>query len=317
MRPGVSIKLGELREIVAAIRRVDLKVADVAALSRRVQYLLHGFVIQTPILEPGTKVYRAVKWDQKYDLTARLGYPPPEKISKFGRANTIGQSLFYCSVGWNAPQFELHLEKGDFFALSRWRVTERLIVNNLGFTDRVFSRLQSDRSSIPQWIRRDQNPQTPSARLLDKFFNEEFTREVPAGEEHLYKMSVAITLPFLHDVAEDEKIEGVRDHRVAGLLYPAIAVLGHGDNLVFKPEIVDRYLAIEQVEYNQVVDRKVDGKYVTYENKHIDFADAFSPAGCIEWKNRCAEWNIVIPPGGAFGLVRKTEGRCIETSVEK
>jgi hypothetical protein len=298
MRPSESRKLGEVRETIAAIRRVDLNTADIAALSRRIQYLLHGFVVQVPIIDPGTKIYRAVKWDQQHSQVGRLSYPPADKITRFGRVNNIRQPVFYCSVGWNAPQFELRLEKGDLFALSRWRVTERLIVNNLGFTDKVFRRLQSDLRSMPQWIRRDQIPQSPVVRLLDRFFNEEFTREVSVGQEHLYKLSAAIARPFLHDVAEDEKVEGVRDNRMAGLLYPAIAALGHGDNLALKPEIVDRYLAIEQVEYNQVVDRKEDGKYTTYENKHIDFANSFGASGEIEWKGRCAQWNIVIPPGG-------------------
>jgi hypothetical protein len=165
-------------------------------------------------------VYRAVKWDKKYSTIGRLGYPPADKIKNFGRVNRAGQSLFYCSVGWNAPLFELRAEVGDHLALSRWQVTERLIVNNIGYTDVVFERLRSDRPSEPNWARRDGSFETPTSRLLQRFFSEEFSKEISPGEEHLYKISNAVAHFLLHEVHEDTRISGVIN-RMAGLVYPA------------------------------------------------------------------------------------------------
>ena len=51
MRPGAARKLSEVRETIAAIRRVELKTGDTTTLSRRIQHLLHDFVVQVPIID--------------------------------------------------------------------------------------------------------------------------------------------------------------------------------------------------------------------------------------------------------------------------
>lgn len=291
-------ELPEVRRRIAALRRIDLTTVDLSFLVERIHLLFHGFAVSVPILEPGQKIFRAVKWDEKHLTVDWLKYPPSDKVTKYGRVNRPEQSMFYGSVGWNAPLFELQLKRGDHIGLSRWRLTERLIVNTVGYTDRVFQRLQSDRNSTPTWERRDQVTQTPVNRALQKFFSAEFARDVPADQEHQYKISVAIAEILLRDMDEDGRIESVSDTRMAGLVYPALAMLGHSDNLVLKPDIVDRYLQLEQVEYMRIDSMDVDGKFVTYHNTHLDFADTFKPDGSIEWKGRPARWHIVIPPGG-------------------
>jgi hypothetical protein len=60
---------------------------------------------------------------------------------------------------------------------------------------------------------------------------------------------------------------------------------------------MDSYLRLEQVEYIRVDSKSVDGKLVTYNNTHMDFANTFT-GDKIEWKGRPAQWNIMIPPGG-------------------
>jgi hypothetical protein len=292
-----SPSLHEVRNQVAALRRINLETVELPFLIERIKPLFHGFVVYTPILEVGQKVYRAVKWDKKYSTVARLSYPPPDKVKTFGRVNRPGQPVFYCSVAWNAPLFELRVEVGDHIALSRWGVTERLIVNNIGYTDAVFERLQSDRPSEPRWARRDGSTETPTSRLLQRFFSEEFAREISSSEEHLYKISNAVAHFLLHDIHEDVRIPGVKTNQMAGLVYPAIAMLGHSDNLAIKTDVVDNYLRLEQVEYLRVESKAVDGKFVTYNNTHLDFANTFA-GDIVEWKERPAQWNIVIPPGG-------------------
>jgi hypothetical protein len=66
-----------------------------------------------------------------------------------------GQSMFYRSVAWNAPLFELRVERGEHIALSRWRVTERLVIERLG----------SDRPSEPAWRPRAGSTDTPANRF--------------------------------------------------------------------------------------------------------------------------------------------------------
>jgi len=317
-----KLALSDVRDRIAALRRVNRKSVELPVLVERFKQLFHNFATTVPFLEPGQKLYRAVRWEKKHSVTSRLSYPPADRVTAFGRVNRPGQPMFYCSVAWNAPLFELRVEPNEHIALSRWRVTERLVINNVGYTDRVFERLRSDRPSEPNWRRRDGSMEGPVNRLLQRFFSEEFAQEVPLGEEHLYKIPNAIAEILLHDVHECDRIEGVTINRMAGLLYPAMAMLGHADNLVLKPDIVDSYLQLEQVEYMRINKKEVDGKFVTYHSTHLDFADRSNADGVIEWKGRPARWNISIPPGGMVRssiengrqIYRDADGRVIEPS---
>jgi hypothetical protein len=218
--------------------------------------------------------------------------------------------MFYGSVGWNAPLFELRLKPGDHVALSRWRTTNRLIVNNIGYTALAFRRLQSDREAKQSWNPRDQIELSPADRLLYSFLSEEFTQDVTDIETYRYKLSTNIAEILFHDLHEDDKIDDVTRNGMTGIVYPAIALLGHADNLVLRPDIVDKYLQVEQVEYVRVDSMDVEGKYVTFHNTHLDFANSFGLNRSVEWKGRPARWNIVIPPGGKV-TASKENGRLV------
>lgn len=308
--PVKGPSLHEVRQRIEAIRRIDLESADPGYLRGRIDSLFHGFVNETPFVNPGQKVYRAVKWAEKPSYVHQLSYPPAERVSKYGRVNRPGQPIFYGSIGWNAPLFELRLKPGDQIALSRWAITSKLVVNNIGFTESAFQRLQSDRNAKQSWRRQDQSGSSPSNRLRENYFGAEFTQDVPDHETHKYKISAIIADILLSDIHDDDKIDDTLSLGMAGLLYPAVALLGHSDNLALKPEIVDKYLRIEQVEYIRIDSTEIDGKYVTFHNTHLDFANSFGSDQSIEWKGRPARWHITIPPGGKV-QVSKENGRAV------
>jgi len=71
-----------------------------------------GYATSVPILSVGQRLYRGVLWDQKPSNIQDISYPPPHVVNfperKQGRANRSNESKFYCSVGRNAPFFELN-----------------------------------------------------------------------------------------------------------------------------------------------------------------------------------------------------------------
>lgn len=292
------------------MRRIDLKSVEPDFLRNRISSLFHGFVSETPLINPGQKVYRAVKWAERPSYVHQISYPPAERVSKYGRVNRPGQPIFYGSIGWNAPLFELRLKPGDQIALSRWAITRKLVVNNIGYTDSVFQRLQSDRNAKQSWRPRGRSESSPSNRLRESFFSTEFTQEVSDDETHKYKISAGIADILLHDIHDDDKTDDTLSIGMAGLLYPAIALLGHSDNLALKPEIVDKHLQIEQVEFVRIDSTEVDGKYVTFHNTHLDFANSFGSDHSIEWKGRPARWRITVPPGGKI-QISEENGRTV------
>jgi hypothetical protein len=69
-----ALSFQEMRQQIAAIRRIDLKTAEPIYLANRIQPLFHGLRIRTPILDAGQKVFRAVKWDERPSSIDHLSY---------------------------------------------------------------------------------------------------------------------------------------------------------------------------------------------------------------------------------------------------
>jgi hypothetical protein len=224
--------------------------------------------------------------------------------------------MFYCSVAREAPFFELNCRAGEHIAVSRWRVTEKLWLNNAGYSDAAMKRLQSSRDKPPYWQTMRPVPEHAVNRRVHEFFSEEFTRHVDDGAEHLYKISVAITEKLLGNLTIHQQRQGMpKDSRFSGIIYPTISMRGNSDNVALRPEFVDRYLRLERVEYIRI---DSVGENFTYQVTNLDFADSFSADGTIEWKGRNPNWKM--PPGAAWRIgvengrwvARNEEGRVVE-----
>ncbi len=207
------------------------------------------------------------------------------------------QPMFYCSTARSSVPFELRLAVGEKVAISRWRVSENIIVSNVGYTKAAFEQLSSQRTEMPNWIAADNHLEDERARRINDFLSLEFTKLVSDGREFEYKRSIAISRVLLQDI-EPVILSARLVKRFAGIVYPAIATKGHADNICIHPEFVDSSLKLEQAEFVQVRSIVDHGVWQEYKLDHLDFANSFSPVGTIEWKGRPARWNIVIPPGG-------------------
>lgn len=279
-----------VRKKIKELERIDLIKADVDLLKDKITYLLKGFGSVTPILTPEWKLFRGVKCVEKPSNVSQITYPNSKIIKKYQRVNRPGNATFYSSNAREAPFFELDMKPNEYIAISRWGISEKIIVNNVGYHQESFSQLDSNRG-VPTFG--EGYKPTTSDLIVNKYFANEFTKIVPEGEEHLYKISVAISEKLyggeLHMEIAGDSYKGPME--MSGLMYPTIAMRANSDNIALKPHIVDKYLTLEQVEYIRV-DSEHDFKY---EVKVIDFANSFHENGTIEWKGRHPHW--VLGPG--------------------
>src|SRR5206468_3753638 len=154
-------------------------------------FLFTGYWTQAPFIPPGTALYRAVAYDERPTHVGQLGYPPTQVVKRLGRVNRVGQSIFYCSPAREAPFFELQCQQGTKLALSRWRTTERLIMQPVGFSDATFIRLASSRQHQPlvSGSNTTPSPEEAEAReVIHEFLCEEFTKEVADGQFEDYSL---------------------------------------------------------------------------------------------------------------------------------
>ncbi len=280
-RSDVKVKpmgLSEIKEEVSKLKGMNLRHARIEDLRETIGRISAGYLQICPIVGPETALYRGVPWKEKPQNVSQLTHPPIEWVTKLHRAGKPYKPLFYCSTHVGAILYEKGANTGDKFAISTWTPTERLMLNNVGYHADAFEKLGSNRV-CPDWQAKAELDEDSTQRnvLLRKFFSEEFTKNVPKGEEYLYKISVAI--------AEHHFQQEMFD----GLLYPSIAFRAHADNVALKPTSVEKKLRLKIVKYISVDDfNKTQGYKITL----LDFADSFTKDGSIEWKGRGPVWKL-------------------------
>ena len=270
----IRLAPNEIQAEIKKLKEMDLQNVDVESLKQHIHNINKGYELTSPIIPVGNKLYRGVLWKEKPVNVSQLSYPPPESVNKFHRAGRTNQPLFYCSFVRDAVFHELRVYAEDKLVVSEWETVSSLIVNNVGYYPEVLEKLGASRT-MPYWY----NEQHPEAieenKQVRQFFTDEFTKIVPPGQEHLYKLSVAIAeIHFGFDMFD-------------GLIYPAMAMRGNADNMAIKPSSVDNKLVLKKVEYYQITECCKDGGYRI---RMLDFANSFSKNGQIEWKGRLPHW---------------------------
>jgi hypothetical protein len=118
------------------------------------------------------------------------------------------------------------------------------ILSSLGFTNSVFASLGAQREA-PQWLSERQ----PSTHLdHDDVVSELFAERVQPHERMKYKLTAAIA--ELHY----ELLEGGAQ-RIAGVLYPSVAMWANGDNIALRPWFVNDHL-----EWKKAIHIRVDAR---------------------------------------------------------
>lgn len=251
-----------------------LDALSIDEIAKRLNPFMTGFHIQTPIFDPGTFMYRARQLGGQFQKDtgiklADLIYPPAA-MSKLGRVNRPGQSVFYAGMQKEGPFFELpHLTKGDELILTFWRTTDRMIVNNIGYTEFAFEALGAKRP-LPNWQPPNAAPQDstqvlPIATLpkevaekamsaddasqLKSTFSRYFTSRVGPDETFRYKLTTAIGEIHLGN------IEGGKA-KFAGILYPSVRMWANGDNVALQPWFVDDHLKFCKAVHVHIKERR-------------------------------------------------------------
>ncbi len=223
-----------------------------------------------------------------------MSYPPAEAVRLPGRLNRVGEVMFYGSFG----QFESCIHEGswkvgDFFAVSAWLTTEPMLFNHLGYSTAVVAASRSKRD-LPVYARIAQDSERN--RLIREWEARVFTQRVPEGQEHLYRLPIA-----LGDHALGEVVGGGPGgpRAFSGVIYPSVAAWLMRDNVAIIPSEVDAKLALFEVillTIDSVKElRKAEDRSATQVTaKAYDYARP-GEDGALVW----GQTSQVIPPDGA------------------
>jgi hypothetical protein len=236
-------------------------------------YLFDGFQNSGRAIPQFSQFFRAIKYPAKPSLVSDLSYPPLN-LSRINRANLEGEQMFYCSNHVNAPFYELHLEKGDRAVISNWTNTIPMTTNNIGYTDKNFQALGSEKADADSFSQ-PQPLGTPENKAIAIFLAELFCGQVNEAEEEYYKLTTAIAhWAFNYEV-------------FAALMYPTIKMHANADNYAIKKVFVDSgYLQLISAQYIEV--SAILGEIYAY--KLLDYSEKYSSKGIINWCNPENRW---------------------------
>jgi hypothetical protein len=281
----------------------NLRSLEIDEIKKRLEPMMIGYQIESPIIDPGAFLYRARRLGPAFNKAHGIGRQdliyPPANVTQLGRLNRKGRPIFYSSMHKESVFFELpELKADDEIVLTFWKTNQRMFVNNIGYTEFAFKRLGAKRA-LPKWGA----PQAPSSteatvslpsiprealdialsndesRELKEAFSEYFMRKVGADESFLYKLTIAIGEMHLGSIVSHKTQFG-------GILYPSVRMWANGDNLAVLPWFFDSH-----VEFRKAVHVRIKSR--TEMNIDIDYVDAaheFDATGRLKWLGRIRNW---------------------------
>jgi hypothetical protein len=263
-----------VREAIRALERIDLEAMSMRDLDLCLSPLFRGYGIDAPTFDDAIYVYRGRKCS-KPTMLSEISYPPSHAVTAMGRANDIGESMFYCGTGKAVPLVELGAQPGDLVALSTWKTKGRLVLSHVGFSSKPASFKEATRKldEIYQFVRSTRERSDLNA-LVHDYLAHMFSKSVRAEDHHHYKLTTALSRKML------------AGSLVNGLLYPTIEMSGNADNIVLKKEAVDRLLQFVSVEYICVR----AGREMQTDIDILDSATRTDPSGKLHWSGRALRW---------------------------
>jgi hypothetical protein len=238
------IPLDELKRELDALERGYFTALNDEELRERVNQIHEGLSIQAPIIPADKLIFRAVKVLQRPVSKMRIGYPPSEAVKTLARCNRAGEVMFYGAFNQCVSCIrELSWQPGDLFAVSAWLTTAPMLFNHLGFSAEMLTKFNVSRE-VPYFS----NPANGSDRnwLIRQWQARVFTQPVPVGQEHLYRLTVALKEAALWPIGQPNP-KGLE--MFSGIIYPSIAISALGDNVAILPSEVDKKMALLEVNF--------------------------------------------------------------------
>lgn len=278
--------LADLQKDVEKLRFIDLSEVEVETLIHRLMRVTFGF----PMIEmkfPQQEVFRARRFSvlKQRELrlppcvnVADLWYPPVDCVPHYGRVNRPGKQMFYCAINEASALAEVRPERHDLVAVVRCclRGDEVPVVICWGLAHYAISEKAGSR--MAQEIRRivGDAENLDKYQVVNSYLDREFTRIVKPGNEHEYKMTVALYELFMQRPKES------RFGAVSGIAYQSI-LWKNGLNLALEPEAVDSIYRPLSCRLLRIKSRKENP--LTYEWAPVDDGQIDPESGSINWRS--------------------------------
>jgi len=301
--PSFKLDLSAARSAIAAIKGLDLPGASIEEIKDLLTPLFQSYGASAPRFQPGLRLFR-VRSCEKPSSIRELSYPPAEAVG-LGRVNRSGSPVLYCCTSREAPFFESRPPVAKTVAIVQWETTAPLLVNHVGYTRQAFDALGSARQQAGWGPQPAEFPSWDGNEEIAEFLARLFTQRVAKGEEHFYKLTVAVAEKLFADDLFD------------GLLYPTVAMRGNADNFAVKPRYADKHLRFLKAEFVRIAAERD----FAYDITVLDTATELGSDGSILWSGRLDQWvlrnqgdELTVEVENGRWVARDARGNIVEPS---
>lgn len=232
--------------------------------------------------------FRVRKLDHgtEHDTTKSLWAPPSKYVKQIGRANDIGESIFYAAFDPLTAILEGRIREGDEFSLAVYYLEPKEDWNMSSVVISVPKKGVTQAKELDEY-----------SISLSKFMVDEFTKEIEEGNEHEYKKSCAmakilfrlpnkdsVVYPSIQNedrvniaMVEEKAQERVKLRSV--LKCKLIRMNKDNSAQVEILSIAQASQGVDSLDYNPIpVDNyTISISYETWVKKVLNFNDAFKP----------------------------------------
>jgi hypothetical protein len=160
-------------------------------------------------------VYRVRKIDPgaAHTKLTDVWHPPAEYVKKIGRANDVGQAIFYCSLDPMTAIQEAKILDGERFSLATYKIKIGELYEGRGIVIKETNSVSGSFAELSRF-----------GTELSRFMVKEFTKNVKEGNEDQYKRSCAIA-KILLDLPNADSIiyPSVRNSESVNIAYTSTA----------------------------------------------------------------------------------------------
>lgn len=237
----------------------------------------------------GENIYRARIIDEKPTQVRELSYPPKQDAS-LNRANRAHNPIFYASSGGAGAVFEVNPDPGDKIGILKWRTTEQINLNRIGYSRQVLDRFDSvrDLDDFPE--KELAKTETEGNSIMRQYFAELFTQPVSVNQKHHHKLTTAIAETFL------------AGNSIDGIMYPTVEMWANEDNVAIETEVVDQSLEPVSAEFIEI-----EGRGDTEIQKSTLDTCTTIENGELNWNGHGPQWQLV--EDNALAAFKYEDGR--------
>jgi hypothetical protein len=233
-----NISFSDIESQIDTFRALDLKSTELPVIRGLAKRLFTGFTWCDELYTryPIQNIYRARinKDNVLFSNVSELINPQPKKVTKLGRLNDIGVSVFYGACEYETAILENRPEEGQFVTVLRCvpLSPQEFQYMELGIVENILRNVNYTNTL-------DKHSAFKNT-MVTHFLTDEVVKIVNTGEKFNYKTTIAFGELFL-------------ESRGGALLYPSVIRLKRGINIAIRPDIFNSSIRIVECRVFKVI----------------------------------------------------------------